>query len=159
IALRSWQELTRNGPLVGQPTLLGHHLYGPGPLEYWLLALPVHLDPVRGVLLGGALWCMAAASVTIEATRSVLGQVGGLIAAGAILLLLLWEPGVAVVPYWNPYFGMMFFFAAIASGWAVASGHRWWWPALVITASVAAQAHLMYVLGAAALAVVALVVG
>ncbi|HEV2373253.1 MAG TPA: hypothetical protein VGS19_13900 [Streptosporangiaceae bacterium] len=159
IALRSWQELTRNGPLLGQPTLLGHHLYDPGPLEYWLLVLPVHLDPVRGVLFGAALWCMVAASVTVEAARSVLSRAGGLIAVAGILLLLLWEPGVAVEPYWNPYFGMMFFFAAIASAWAVASGHRWWWPALVITASVAAQAHLMFVLGAAALALAALAVG
>ena len=49
-------------------------------------------------------------------------------------------------PSWNPWFGMMFFIAALAAAWAVMSGHRGWWPALVVTASVAAQAHLMFAL-------------
>ena len=67
IALRSWDALIGQGPLVGQPTELGHGLLDPGPFEYWLLAIPVHLDPGRGVLWGAALWCVAAASLAIEA--------------------------------------------------------------------------------------------
>ncbi len=159
IALRSWNALTAHGPLVGQATRLARGLYDLGPLQYWLLTIPIHLDPVRGVFWGAALWCMAAASITIEAAWSVLGEFGGLAASGTILGALAWMPGLAVKPYWNPWFGMMFFLAALATGWAVICGRRWWWPVLVITASVAAQAHLMYAAASAALVLLALIVG
>jgi hypothetical protein len=158
IALRSW-DATAHVPLVGQPTQLGHGLYDPGPLQYWLLAIPVHIDPVRGVLWGAALWCIAAASLAIEAAWSILGEVGGLLASGTILGMVAWGPLLVVKPYWNPCFAAMFFLAALAAGWAVMSGRRWWWPVLVITASVAAQAHLMFAVASAALVLLALIVG
>ena len=64
IALRSWNSLTAHGPLVGQATRLAHGVFDPGPLEYWLLAIPVHISPdardsvgrhhlLHGRLLGG----------------------------------------------------------------------------------------------------------
>jgi hypothetical protein len=159
IALGSWASLTGHGPLVGPGTRLGPHLHDPGPLEYWLLAVPVHLDPVRGVFWGAALWCMAAGSLAVEAMWAVLGEIGGVLAAGAILWALAWRPEIAAKPYWNPWFSTMFFLAALAAGWAVVSGRRWWWPVLVVTASVAAQAHLMFALAAAGLVLLALVVG
>jgi len=159
IALRSWNVLTGHGPLVGQATSLARGVFDPGPLQYWLLAVPVHLDPVRGVLWGAALWCMAAGSLTIEATWSVLGEIGGLLASGTILGMVAWMPGLAIKPYWNPWFGAMFFLAALAAGWTVMSGRRRWWPVLVITASVAAQAHLMFAVASAALVLLALIVG
>ena len=71
IASQSWSALTAHGPLVGHATQLAHGLYDPGPLEFWLLAVPVPADPVRGVLWGAALWCMAAGSLAIEAMWSV----------------------------------------------------------------------------------------
>ena len=53
----------------------------------------------------------------------------------------------------------MFFTAALAAAWAVMSGRRGWWPALVVTASIAAQAHLMFTVPSGVLAVLALIVG
>jgi len=159
IALHSWNALTAHGPLVGPTTELAHGLHDPGPLQYWLLAVPVHLDPVRGVQWGAALWCMAAGSLAIEATWSVLGKIGGLLASGAILAMVAWSPGLAIKPYWNAWFGTMFFLAALAACWAVMSGHRRWWPVLVMAASVAAQAHLMFAIASAALVLLALVAG
>jgi hypothetical protein len=159
IALRSWDVLTAHGPLVGQATRLAQGVYDPGPLQYWLLAVPVHLDPAHGLVWGGALWCMAAASLTIEAAWSVAAETGAVLASGMILATVAWMPGVALQPYWNPWFGVVFLFAALAAGWAVMSGRRGWWPVLVITASVAAQAHLMFAIISAALVVVALAVG
>jgi len=159
IALRSWDVLTTHGPLVGQATRLAQGVYDPGPLQYWLLALPVHLDPSHGLVWGGALWCMLAASLTIEAAWSVAAETGAVLASGVILAAVAWMPGIALQPFWNPWFGVMFLFVALAAGWAVMSGHRGWWPVLVITASVAAQAHLMFAIVSAALVVVALAVG
>jgi len=159
IALRSWDVIYRNGPLVGQATRLAHGVYDLGPLQYWLETVPVHLDPAHGVLWGGALWCMVACSLTIEAAWSVSGQFGGLVAAAAILGVLLWIPAITTLPCWNPWFGMMFFLASFAAAWAVMAGNRRWWPVLVATASIAAQAHLIFAVAAAALVAVALAVG
>jgi len=151
IALRSWDALSANGMMVGEATRLGHGVYGLGPLEFWLLALPVHLDPVPGVLWGAAVWCMVAASLAIEAAWSAAGAPGGVLAGGVILGVVAWIPKIAMLPAWNPWFGMMFFIAALAAGCAVLSGRGRWWPVLVVTGSVAAQAHLMYAIAAAGL--------
>jgi hypothetical protein len=158
IASRSWGVLAGHVPLVGQSTQLARGVHDPGPLQYWLLAIPVHIDPVRGVLWGAALWCIVAASLVIEAAWSVLGGAGGLLASGTILWLVARAPGLATKPYWNPWFGALFFVAALAACWAVMSGRRGWWPAGVITASVAAQAHLMFAVASAAVVVLALIV-
>jgi hypothetical protein len=159
IALRSWNQLTAHGPLVGQATRLAHGVFDPGPLEYWLLAIPVHLDTVHGVLWGALICCLVACSLAVEAAWSVLGPAGGLCASGFIVGLVLWMPGIAVPPSWNPWFGLVFFIAALAAAWAVMSGHRGWWPALVISASIAAQSHLMFTVPSGALAILALIVG
>jgi hypothetical protein len=159
IALRSWNALTNHGPLVGQATRLAHGVFDPGPLQYWLLSIPVHLNPVYGILWGGTFWCVVACSLAVEAAWAVRGEIAGLAASGLILVLLLWMPGVAVTLTWNPWFGMTFFLAALAAAWAVIAGHRHVWPVLVITASVAAQAHLMFTLGSAGLVLLALIVG
>jgi hypothetical protein len=159
IALRAWDSLTAHGPLVGQATQLAHAVYDPGPLEYWLLAIPVHIDPRYGVVWGAALWCVIAASLAIEAAWSALGGLGGFISAAVILGTVAWQPMIALQPFWNPWFGVMFFLAALAASWAVLCGNRWWWVALVVAGSVASQAHLMYALPCVALVVVTLVVG
>jgi hypothetical protein len=159
IALRSWDALTPYGPLVGQATQLRNGAFDPGPLQYWLLAIPVHIDPRQGVVWGAALWCIVASSLAIEAARSALGPPGGLAASGIIIGAVAWQPLIAAQPYWNPWFGMMFFLAVLAAALAVMSGRRRWWPVLVTAASVAAQAHLMFALASAALVLVALVAG
>ncbi|MDA8323064.1 MAG: hypothetical protein M0030_25100 [Actinomycetota bacterium] len=159
IALRSWDILTAHAPLVGQATRLGQGVFDPGPLEYWLLTVPEHLDPGHGLAWGAALWCMVAGSVAIEASWSVAGLAGGLAAGGVALGTVAWMPGIALQPFWNPWFGVMFLIAAVAVAWAVLSGRRRWWPVLVVTASVAAQAHLLFAVIAVALAMLGLVVG
>jgi hypothetical protein len=159
IALRSYAALTSAGPMVGQATRLARGVFDPGPLEYWLLSVPVHINPVYGQIAGAGLCCMAACSLAIEAAWAVRGELAGLAASALILGLVLWEPGIALLPGWNPWFGMVFSIASIGAGWAVIAGHRRWWPVLVITASIAAQAHLMFALSAVALVVLALFAG
>jgi hypothetical protein len=158
IALRSWDVLTVHGPLVGQATRLGQGKFDLGPLEYWLLTVPVHLDPRHGSLWGAVLCCMLAGSLAIEAAWSVAGMLGGLAASGIILGIIAWYPEIAVGPSWNPSLGAMFFLAALAAAWAVMSGNRGWWPVLVVCASIAAQAHLMFVLASVSIVVLAFIV-
>src|SRR5258707_9863543 len=92
IALRSWDVLTAHAPLVGQATRLAGGVYDLGPLQYWLLTLPVHVDPLHGVLWGAALWCMVAASLTIEAAWAAAGGPCGLLPPARVL------PGPSRVP-------------------------------------------------------------
>jgi hypothetical protein len=158
IALRSLDVLTAHGPLVGQATRLGHGTFDLGPLEYWLLTVPVHLDPRHGSLWGAALWCMLAGSLAIEAAWSVAGMLGGLTASGIILGIIAWYPQIAAGPSWNPSLGAMFFLAALAAAWAVMSGNRGWWPVLVVSASIAVQAHLMFALASASIVVLAFII-
>ncbi|MDR2985352.1 MAG: hypothetical protein LBV34_10990 [Nocardiopsaceae bacterium] len=159
IAIRSWDVLTSYGPLLGQPSRLARGLYDPGPIQYWLLSVPVHIDPKTGALWGAALWCMVACSLTIEAASSAAGVAGGLLASATLLGAVLWMPSITRQPLWNPWFGMMFFLAALAAAWAAMSGRRRWWPVLIVTASIAAQAHLMYAIASSSLVLAALVVG
>jgi hypothetical protein len=158
IALRSWDVLTAHAPLVGQATRLGAAVYDPGPLQYWLLTVPVHLDPQRGALWGSALWCMLACSLTIEAARSVAGRAGALLASAMIIGVVAWIPLIAALPSWNPWFGMVFFLAALATAWAALCGYHRWLPVAVICGSVAAQAHLMFTAAAAAVVAAAFAV-
>jgi hypothetical protein len=159
IALRSWDVLTSHAPLVGQATRLASGVYDPGPLQYWLLTVPVHIDPVHGVLWGAALWCMVAASLTIEAAWAMAGPAGGLLATVIVLGAVAWIPAIALLPCWNPWFGLMYFIAAFAAGAATLSGRRGWWPVVVIAGSIAAQAHLMFTITAVVLVVLCLAVG
>jgi hypothetical protein len=159
IALRSWNSLTAHGPLVGQATRLAHGVFDPGPLEYWLLAIPVHISPNHGVLWGAAICCMAACSLAIEAAWAAGGELAGLTASALTVAMVIWIPTNAVRPSWNPCFGVIFFLAALAAAWAVLSRHRGWWPVCVVTASIASQAHLMYALASVTLVVLTLVVG
>ncbi len=158
IAVRSWEVLTAHGPLVGQATRLADGAFDPGPLQYWLQAVPVHLDPRYGVLWGAALCCMIACLARGRGGMVGGRRAGGLVAAGSIVGILAWQPVIALQPFWNPWFGAMFFLAALAAGWAVLSGRRRWWVVLVVTGSVASQAHLMYALASAALILLALAV-
>lgn len=125
MALGSWTTFTRI-PLVGMPNKFPGAPHDLGPAEFWLLAIPVHIDPARGVLWGAALLCMVAASLAIEAAWSVIGETGALVASAVILGIAAWMPGLAFRPYWNPYFGGVFFLAAVAAGWTVLCGHRTW---------------------------------
>ena len=159
IALRSWNSLTAHGPLVGQATRLAHGVFDPGPLEYWLLAIPVRISPTHGILWGATICCMAACSLAIEAAWAAGGELAGLTASALTIGMVLWLPAIAVPPSWNPSFGAIFFLAALVSAWAVLCGHRNWWPALVVTASIASQAHLMFALASVTLVVLTLVTG
>ncbi len=162
IAERSWLVLTRHGPLLGQATVArsgGHATYDLGPLLYWLLALPVRIDPVHGVLWGAALWCVVAALVAVAAGRAAAGPAGELIAGAIFTVLAVDLTQMVLDPAWNPSIGLCWYVAAAACGVAVASGHRWWLPALVVAASIAAQSHLSFATGVVMVVPVALLVG
>jgi hypothetical protein len=163
IAIRSSQTFSFYPPLVGLTSTagngLGHYLYDPGPLLFWLLAVPVHLDANHGLLWGASLLMGAAFSLSIEAVWSSKLWIGCAIVSFVAVDLLWLTPEVLENPAWNAFFPLPFFVASIVLAWRVGSGSFAWWPVLVFTASVAAQSHLMFVIPSVLLALTAPMLG
>jgi hypothetical protein len=162
IAARAYQSLSLHPPLVGMTTTLAgneHVLFDPGPLMFYLLAAPVHLDPSRGLFWGATLLCGAVLSLAIEALWSAGLWVAGTVVAFTTLDLLWLSPNVFENLAWNAFFPLPFFVAAVVLAWVVALGRVRWWPVLVFVASVAAQSHLTFVIPSVVLTLTALIFG
>ncbi len=162
IAIRSHQALTFHPPLVGLATTAGsagHVLFDPGPLSFWLLAIPVRIDPTHGPLWGAVLCGGVVLSVAIEAAWSTGQWLGGVLIAFAAVVYLWLVPVVFENLLWNVYFPIPFLIATIVLAWIVGSGSLGWWPVLVLVGSVAAQTHLIYAIPATALVLSAPLVG
>ncbi len=163
IASRAYQVFSSHPPLSGLASAAsnqtGHELYGLGPLLFDLLAVPVRLDPARGLLWGAALWCGLVLSVALEAAWRCRGWLAAAIVALAVFDLLWRTPSVFANLAWNASFPVLFLLAAVVSCWAVGTGSRRWWPVLVACASVVAQCHLFLVLPAFLLVVAGLALG
>lgn len=148
IAIRSFQVLSHNSPLLGLYSKASRSvaapLYDLGPAPYWILAIPVSLDHAHGLLWGSALVCGAVLSLTVEALWRTRVRAGVLLVAFLVVDLAWRAPGVLINPEWNAYFGLVFLVASVALAWAVAEGSLNWWPLLVLTGSVAAQSHLVF---------------
>jgi hypothetical protein len=159
IAIRSWAVFTSRPPLVGEFSqasgCAGHVAFHPGPLLYWMLALPVRMDPAHGVLWGAAVWCAVAMAICVEAAWAVRGVWGALAVGAGSVVLAATQPAVFIRSMWDPFFGVAWFAATCIAAWAVGRGRLWWWPVLVLAASVAAQSHLEYTFPAAVLAILA----
>jgi hypothetical protein len=163
IAFRALQSFSLHPPLVGLLSSAGlglsHHVYDPGPLLFWLLAIPVRIDPDHGALWGAALIAAAAMSVAIEGLWRRGAWIGGVLMA-LVLVDIAWSaPQVFENPMWNAYFPIPLLIAGIALAWLVGTGSYGWWPVLVFVASVAAQCHLIYALPSVGLALAAPSIG
>jgi hypothetical protein len=155
IAIRSHQVLTLHPPLVGLASNAavgsGQYLHDPGPLLFWLLAIPVRIDPTHGPLWGAALLGGVALSVAIEAAWSTRRWLGCVLIAFAAVDYLWLVPLVFENLIWNAYFPIPFLIATVVLAWVVGSGSIGWWPVLVFVGSVAAQTHLIYTIPTAVL--------
>ncbi len=162
ISLRAFRVFSSQTPLLGQYSQAsagGHATFSPGPLQYWLLAVPVHIDPAQGALWGTAICCALVLSVAAEAAWSRSGWIGCAVVAAVVIDLSWTQPDVFVHLVWNPNVGLVFFVATVVLACVVAMGSVGWWPVLVLAASVAAQSHLIFAISAVFLAALAPVVG
>ncbi len=152
IALRSYAVLTAHSPLLGQASTVtphgGHQIFDLGPLEYWLLTVPVHLDRATGAEFGAAVIVGIALSLALEALWSALGPWAALLGAAAVANLAWQLPFVLQDLTWNPNVGLLFLLATFGLSIAVAAGRLAWWPVAVATGSVAMQCHSFYAITA-----------
>jgi len=160
IATRGWDVLTSHTPLVGQYSEAGLVVHGqvmhsPGPMLYWILALPAHFGSVASL----------AVTMCIVNTLSIIGCVvlarrrGGLVlmfaVAVGIALMCQSLPSESFHDIWNPAAGLLPFLLLIFVCWSLACGDHRLLPLAALLASYVAQTHLMY----AAPTVVLLAVG
>jgi hypothetical protein len=149
IATRGWDVLTSHTPLVGQYSEAGLVVHGqvmhsPGPMLYWLLALPTRFGSVTSI----------AVTMGVVNTLAIIGCValarrrGGLVlmfaTATGIGLMCQSLPTEAMHDVWNPAAGLFPFLLLIFLGWSVACGERRLLPFTVFVASFVTQTHLMY---------------
>jgi hypothetical protein len=163
ISARAFQSLSAHPPLVGMLSTagdaIGVHLYSPGPLQFWLLAVPVRVDPSHGAFWGSALIAGIALSLAIEAIWSTGVWYACAFVSVAVADLCWATPSVFNDLAWNAYFPVPLLLASLGIGWAVARGRLGWWPVLVVCASIAGQSHLFFLLPSVAVVVVAPAMG
>jgi hypothetical protein len=99
------------------------------------------------------------AAVTVEAGRAAAARSGMVLCAAAVLILASTQVGVVLDPVWTPWIGAVLYLATLASAWATGCGRLKWWVAVVVAASLAAQAHLIFALPVAGLCLVSALLG
>ncbi len=157
IATRAYDVFTSNTPLVGVYSqvsgIAGRSVHSPGPMLYWLLALPAHSLPaismtvVIGLVNVGAVIGAVALSGRRGGVPLMLGT------AAAIALMLASLPAETLHDIWNPSAGLLPFTLLIFLSWSVACGDYRLLPLTVFVASFAIQSHLAFVLPSVALVV------
>jgi hypothetical protein len=148
VVLRAWDVLTEQSPLVGQFSTFSQgvdSVYGPGPLLYWLLALPVRLFGVDGVVATIGLVNVASVMCAVALARRRGGVVLMFVTALALLVMCrslptetLYSPLNATAPLIP---GTLLIFLC----WSMACGELRLLPIAVLVGSFMAQSHLAYV--------------
>ena len=107
ITSRAFQTFSLHPPVLGMLSTAsgnGHTVYDPGPLLFWLLAIPVRIDAMHGSLWGAALLAGITLSLAVEAVWSThLWPACGVIAF--VVADMFWlTPSVFENIVWNAYF-------------------------------------------------------
>jgi hypothetical protein len=149
IATRALDVLSAHTPLVGQYSeagllINGQLMHSPGPMLYWLIALPARYGSVASI----AVTICAINVLAIVTAVALARRRGGLVlmfaTALGIALMCQSLPTEAMHDIWNPAAGLFPFLALIFLSWSVACGEYRLLPAGALVASFVVQTHLMY---------------
>jgi hypothetical protein len=149
IATRAWDVLTAHSPLVGQYSeagnVTGQVVHSPGPLLYWLLALPARFGSTASLAVTMGLVNTLAVIACVALAR----RRGGLVAmfATALGIALMCQSLAAETFHdiWNPAAALFPFLALVFLCWSLACGDARLAPLTVLDASFVVQTHLTYV--------------
>jgi hypothetical protein len=159
IAARAFDVLTAHSPAVGQysvwSSVLTRTIFSPGPLLYWLIAIPAHFMGSSSMpICMGLLNVLCMFGIVILARRR-----GGtpLMLATAIALVLMCRslPSESLHDIWNPYAPVLPLVLLLFVAWSLACGEHRLLPLAALITSFAVQTHLGFALPA----IGALVVG
>jgi hypothetical protein len=150
VATRAHDVLSAHPPLVGAystaSSLTGVDTYSPGPLLYWLLALPARLPgfwalPTTVAFLNGA--CVVA---TVLLARRRGGPALMVVTAFSMVVLYSALPTDLPNDIWAPSAPVLPFALLVIVGWSIACGDVYLLPLAVVLVSFTAQCHLAYLL-------------
>jgi hypothetical protein len=159
IAARSYDVFTAHPPLVGQysawSSVLAHPIFSPGPMLYWLLAVPAHFIGPRAMVVTIGLMNVACVVGIIILVRRRGGLPLMAITAIAIVVMCrslqsqtlhdIWDPTVPLLPL-----TLLFYLA-----WSIAGGEYRLLPLAALVASFIVQTHLAFVVATVLVLVVA----
>jgi hypothetical protein len=149
IVLRAWDVLTDQSPLVGQfstakAETVGN-VYSPGPLLYWLLALPVRAFgwSAAPVTIGAMNVASIMGSVALSRRRA--GTAFMLVTALALALMCRSLPAESLSMPFNPTAPLLPCTLLVFLTWSLACGEYRLLPVTALVASFVMQTHLSYV--------------
>jgi hypothetical protein len=151
VAIRAYDVFTDRSPLVGQrssgaSTVLGDAAaYSPGPLLFWLLAIPARLPDGIFLTLTMGMVNIAMVMGTVGLALRRGGRPFMFATAVAIPVMLASLPADVYSDIWNPSAPLMPLMLLIFLAWSVACGEYRLLPITVFVASFAAQTHLAFV--------------
>lgn len=165
IAVRAFDVLSTRSPLVGQwssgaTAVLDKTTYSPGPLLFWLLALPARLPEASALPVTMGLVNAACVVGTVALAHRRGGRPLMVGVAIAIPIMLATLPAEAHSDVWNSSVGLLPLALLVFLAWSLACGEHRLLPVTVLVASFLIQAHLTFVppgLGLTAVGVVGLV--
>jgi hypothetical protein len=161
IATRGWDVLTAHTPLVGQYSeaglvIRGQVMHSPGPILYWLLAIPARYGSVSSL----AVTMATVNTLAIVGCVALARRRGGLplmfAAALGIALMSQSLPTESMHDIWNPAAGLYPFLLLIFLAWSLSCGDYRLLPLVALLAGYAIQTHLMYAAPTAVLLAVGL---
>jgi hypothetical protein len=163
-AVRALDVFSRHPPLYGQwssgaTAVLGTATYSPGPLLFWLLALPVRLSWQSALPVTMAVVNTAAVVGALVLAKRRGGLWLMLAAAVAIPVMLASLPADTYADVWNSSAALIPLVLLVFLAWSLGCGEYRLLPVTVVVASFVLQAHLTFVapvLGLTAVGVVAL---
>jgi hypothetical protein len=149
IATKSLDVLSSNSPLLGPwssgySAIVGEPTFHPGPLLFWLLALPARLPWDGSLVVTITLVNVAAVMGAVALARRRGGRALMFITAAAMAVMMSSLPGSVLSDIWNPSAPILPFALLIFLGWSLACGEYRLLPLTVLVASFVTQCHLGY---------------
>jgi hypothetical protein len=159
IATRAYEVLTSRSPLVGQysdSTALTHHaVYSPGPMLYWLLAIPARIGAPGSLAVAMGLANAACVVGVVALARRRGGLLFMFAAALAVVLMSRSLSPEGLHDVWNPSAGLLPFALLVFLCWSLACGEHRLLPMTALVASFVVQCQFTYLLPSLGLLAVA----
>lgn len=159
--LRSRDVLTAHTPLLGTWTSasleLESDVNNPGPMLFFLFAVPVKLAESGGLAVAAALLNVGSILGIAYVLRRNAGPLAAVLGLAAASALGWWMGRSLLFDPWQPHSLLFPFLLYLALAWVVGAGDRWALPFAAGVGSLLVQSHLSYAYVVPAVGVVAVV--
>ncbi|HKP88760.1 MAG TPA: hypothetical protein VJT75_02180, partial [Thermoleophilaceae bacterium] len=149
IVVRSLDVLSTHSPLLGaysaSSSVVGQPVSSPGPMLFWLLALPVRAGHAAPAIAMGLVNTASVVGVVALAKRRG-GLVLMFVVAGAVALMCRSLQAQTFHDVWNPSAAVLPFALLVFLAWSVAAGEQALLPLMVVVGSFSVQAQLTFAL-------------